>query len=111
MWRVWRGLELHVERGMERAPGRAQRAGRDGSSFLGEGAAEAHSARLKSLINEATDPKLTRVPEHALQGVKQWCKAGDANVESAWEVLVDRLRASNSQVSRETCWGGQDARR
>ncbi|KDD71775.1 hypothetical protein H632_c4424p0, partial [Helicosporidium sp. ATCC 50920] len=34
----------------------------------------------------------------ALQGVKQWCKAGDANVESAWEVLVDRLRASNSQT-------------
>lgn len=54
--------------------------------------------RLTKLIEELTDKKHLDQEPTLLKGFKALCKTSDVNIERAFELLLDRLKAPHAQV-------------
>ncbi len=57
--------------------------------------------KLAEVIEKATDKRRLDVDPTALQQLKFLCKASDENVRSAFDLLLDRLKAQDAQVHSE----------
>lgn len=54
--------------------------------------------KLAEVIEKATDKRRLDVDPIALQQLKLLCKASDENVWSAFDLLLDRMKAQDAQV-------------
>ncbi len=59
--------------------------------------------KLAELVEKVTDKSRLDIDPISLQQLKLLCKASDDNVTEVFDLLLDRLKASDAQVCCSTC--------
>ncbi len=58
---------------------------------------------LAELVDRATDKRRLDIDPDVLAQVKALCRAREENAEAAADLLLDRLKATDAQVSHACC--------